>query len=52
MSFASRREGEGVELEEGEGSGLLAGQGRWRFKHLIQFETCPLEVFLARPVSV
>ena len=38
MLNASRREGEGVEFEEGEGSALLAGQGRWRFKHLIQLE--------------
>ena len=27
-----------MEIEEGEGSGLLADRGRWRFKHLIQFE--------------
>ena len=38
MSFASRREGEGVEFEEGEGSGLLADRGQGTLKHLIQFE--------------
>ena len=42
MSFASRREGEGVEFEEGEGSGFLADRGQGTLqgtlKHLIQFE--------------
>ena len=42
MLSASRREGEGEEFEEGEGSGLLAhrGQGTLQgtLKHLIQFE--------------
>ena len=27
-----------MEFEEGEGLALLSHRGRWRFKHLIQFE--------------
>ena len=38
MLNASRREGEGVEFEEGEGSGSLADRGQGTLKHLIQFE--------------